>query len=348
VKIYPGNEMIKRPMNAKPMNAKPIISKLMNAKSINVNPINVKPVNRSPVINRKPVIAGVGEILWDMLPGGKKLGGAPANFAYHAGELGCEAYIISSVGKDMLGDEIIATLDLLGVSGRYIGIDDKHPTGTVEVQLGEGGIPSYIIHENVAWDYIELSEACLELAKKVDVICFGSLGQRSETSRNTILEVLGNTGSHCIKIFDINLRQHFYNREIICNSLEHANVFKLNEDELPIVSGLLGFDGNYGEVMRKLMNRFSLELIALTRGERGSVILSGNAISEHPGFKVKVVDTVGAGDAFTAAVAVGLMKKWDIDLINDFANRVGSYVCTQEGGTPKLPAELKEMVENMP
>jgi fructokinase len=301
-------------------------------------------MNKANKINSRPLIVGVGEILWDMLPGGKKLGGAPANFAYHAGELGCEAYIISSVGNDRLGDEIIATLDMLGISSRYIGVDPKHPTGTVEVQLGKDGIPSYIIHENVAWDYIELDEDYLELAKKADVVCFGTLGQRAETSRNTIFKVLGNTSSHCIKIFDINLRQHFYNKEIICNSLERANILKLNENELPIVSRLLGFNGTDGEVMSKLVNTYSLELIALTKGEKGSIILSGNDISEHPGFKVKVADTVGAGDAFTAAVALGLVKKWDIDSINDFANRVGSYVCTQEGGTPELPEELKEMI----
>jgi fructokinase len=321
------------------------------------NEIEVKVVNykmkeghlvNGILINRRPIIVGIGEILWDMLPGGKKLGGAPANFAYHAGELGCEAYIISSVGNDELGDELIGTLDMLGVSSRYIGIDHKHPTGTVEVQLGEGGIPSYIIHENAAWDYMELSEDYLELAKKMDAICFGSLGQRSERSRNAILKVLSSTGSHCIKIFDINLRQHFYNKEIICDSLGHANVFKLNEDELSVVSNLLGFDGTDEEVMRKLMSKFSLELVILTRGEKGSIILSGNDISKHPGFKVKVADTVGAGDAFAAAVAVGLMRKWDIDMINDFANRVGSCVCTQEGGTPKLSSELKDMAKNMP
>ncbi|NSW91857.1 MAG: carbohydrate kinase [Firmicutes bacterium] len=293
--------------------------------------------------NKKFTIVGVGEILWDMLPGGKKLGGAPANFAYHAGELGCEAYIISSVGNDKLGKEIIETLDVLGVSSRYIQVDDIHPTGTVEVQLKGDGIPSYIIHEDVAWDYICLDESYLELAEKADAICFGSLGQRSETSRNTILQVLSNTGNHCIKVFDINIRQHFYNKEIIHNSLKHANVFKLNENELPIVSNLLGFGGPDIEILQQLGKEYSLKLIALTRGEKGSILLSDNHISTHPGFPVKVVDTVGAGDAFTAAVVVGMIRNWDIDSINNFANRVGSYVCTQEGGTPKLPEALKEL-----
>jgi fructokinase len=289
--------------------------------------------------NRKHTVVGIGEILWDMLPGGKKLGGAPANFAYHAGELGAEAYIISSVGNDKPGNEIIETLNSLGVSSRYIQVDKNHPTGSVEVKLKADGIPSYIIHKNVAWDYIYLDKACLELAQKADAICFGSLSQRSEISGNTILEILSNTKGQCIKVFDINIRQNFYNKEIICNSLKYADVLKLNEEELPIILNLLEIEDSQAisstkEILQRLAEEYSMKLIALTRGEKGSFLLSGNESSNHSGFQVKVVDTVGAGDAFTAAVVVGLLNKMDLDSINDFANRVGSYVCTQEGGTP--------------
>jgi len=291
---------------------------------------------------KKPLVVGIGEILWDILPSGKKLGGAPANFAYHAGELGCEAYIISSVGNDKLGNEILDILNKLGLSSRYIQIDECHPTGTVEVQLDNNGIPSYIIHENVAWDYIKVNEKCLELMKNADAVCFGSLSQRSETSREAILKLLNNTNNNCIKIFDINLRQNFYNREIIINSLAHANVLKLNELELSIVSDLLGVNGGEeSEKLRKLQKKYSLRLIALTKGDCGSILFNGERISKHPGFKVEVLDTVGAGDAFTAAVAVGLIKKWDLDTINDFANKLGGYVCTQQGATPKIPEWLK-------
>lgn len=291
---------------------------------------------------KKPLVVGIGEILWDILPSGKKLGGAPANFAYHAGELGCEAYIISSVGNDKLGNEILDILNTLGLSSRYIQIDECHPTGTVEVQLDNNGIPSYIIHENVAWDYIKVNEKCLELMKNADAVCFGSLSQRSETSREAILKLLNNTNNNCIKIFDINLRQNFYNREIIINSLAHANVLKLNELELSIVSDLLGVNGGEeSEKLRKLQKKYSLRLIALTKGDCGSILFNGERISKHPGFKVEVLDTVGAGDAFTAAVTVGLIKKWDLDTINDFANKLGGYVCTQQGATPKLPEWLK-------
>ena len=291
---------------------------------------------------KKPLVVGIGEILWDILPSGKKLGGAPANFAYHAGELGCEAYIISSVGNDKLGNEILDILNTLGLSSRYIQIDECHPTGTVEVQLDNNGIPSYIIHKNVAWDYIKVNEKCLELMKNADAVCFGSLSQRSETSREAILKLLNNTNNNCIKIFDINLRQNFYNREIIINSLAHANVLKLNELELSIVSDLLGVNGGEeSEKLRKLQKKYSLRLIALTKGDCGSILFNGERISKHPGFKVEVLDTVGAGDAFTAAVAVGLIKKWDLDTINDFANKLGGYVCTQQGATPKIPEWLK-------
>ena len=291
---------------------------------------------------KKPLVVGIGEILWDILPSGKKLGGAPANFAYHAGELGCEAYIISSVGNDKLGNEILDILTTLGLSSHYIQIDECHPTGTVEVQLDNNGIPSYIIHKNVAWDYIKVNEKCLELMKNADAVCFGSLSQRSETSREAILKLLNNTNNNCIKIFDINLRQNFYNREIIINSLAHANVLKLNELELSIVSDLLGINGGEeSEKLLKLQKKYSLELIALTKGDCGSILFNGERISKHPGFKVEVLDTVGAGDAFTAAVAVGLIKKWDLDTINDFANKLGGYVCTQQGATPKIPEWLK-------
>ena len=291
---------------------------------------------------KKPLVVGIGEILWDILPSGKKLGGAPANFAYHAGELGCEAYIISSVGNDKLGNEILDILNTLGLNSHYIQIDECHPTGTVEVQLDNNGIPSYIIHENVAWDYIKVNEKCLELMKNADAVCFGSLSQRSETSREAILKLLNNTNNNCIKIFDINLRQNFYNREIIINSLAHANVLKLNELELSIVSDLLGINGGEeSEKLRKLQKKYSLRLIALTKGDCGSILFNGERISKHPGFKVEVLDTVGAGDAFTAAVTVGLIKKWDLDTINDFANKLGGYVCTQQGATPKIPEWLK-------
>ena len=253
-------------------------------------------------------------------------------------------------------------------------MDENYPTGTVEVTLDNKGIPSYIIHENVAWDYIKRTESCVELAKKADAICFGSLGQRSESSRNTILSMLENandsSNDKCLKIFDINLRQHFYNKEIIHTSLKYANVLKLNDEELPIVAKLLGLEdksesnnkekavnmieshntadeheNNKIYILNALADIYSLDLIALTCGKKGSLLLSKGRTSSHPGFKVKIVDTVGAGDAFTAAVTIGLLQGFDLDEINNLANKLASYVCSQEGGTPSLPKELTGLFE---
>lgn len=292
--------------------------------------------------DKNHIVIGVGEILWDMLPKGKTLGGAPANFAYHANQLGIKAFIISAIGNDKLGEEILEYLHFLGLNSSCIRMDQNYPTGSVDVKIGPNGIPSYIIHENTAWDNIYLNntylnEECFELVQKADAVCFGSLCQRTEVSRRTVLNILGNTKSQCIKVFDVNLRQNYYNRDIIVDSLKLTNVLKLNEDELPIIVNLLelekpGSDPSVKDVLYMLAEKYSLKLIALTRGDKGSYLLYDGKIFIHPGYKIKVLDTVGAGDAFTAAVVVGLLKGMDIEVINDFANRVGAYVCTQEGG----------------
>lgn len=310
----------------------------------------------------KFTIIGVGEILWDMLPGGKKLGGATTNFAYHASALGANSYIVSSVGDDELGREIIGKVDELGLSSQYIQLDPKHPTGTVDVTLDANGIPSYIIHENVAWDYIKSTKDCLDLAKRADAICFGSLAQRSQTSRNTIISILKSTykgnNDNCLKVFDINLRQNFYSKGVIQESLQYANVLKLNDEELKEINELLELNdscnlsrnisspfGNINlfeyEILNCLAETYSLDLIALTRGEKGSILFSEGQLSEHPGFEVEIADTVGAGDAFTAAVVMGYLYRLDLDEINNMANKLASYVCSQKGGTPNLPDELK-------
>lgn len=317
----------------------------------------------------KPQIIGVGEILWDMLPGGRKLGGAPTNFAYHASRLGGDAYIVSSVGDDYLGKTIINRVNELGLSSQYIQVDANHPTGTVDVALGNKGIPSYKINREVAWDYIKETDDCIELAKRADVICFGSLGQRSKSSRDTILRMLDNSRKvnnlNSLKVFDVNLRQDFYNTEILHNSLEYANILKLNDEELPIIAKLLGLNNstkklflqNENEypysadlnmnyeigVLNNLAKTYELDLIALTRGDRGSLLLYKGVISNHLGYKVEIVDTVGAGDSFTAAVVMGLIKGLKLNEVNDLANRIASYVCTQEGGTPILPEELTNL-----
>jgi len=287
--------------------------------------------------NKRPVILGVGEILWDLLPNGRMLGGAPVNFAYHAAALGAHSHAVSAVGDDPLGREILDRLDALGLR-QCVVVDHQHPTGTVSVELDACGKPTYHIHEGVAWDFIPTVPATLSLAQHADAICFGSLAQRSEVSRATIRSLLGAAPEHCLRVFDINLRQHYYNTEILATGLESADVLKLNDEELPVVADLLALPGDQDAVLRGLLDRYDLRLIALTKGAGGSKLASRHGRSVHPGVPTKVIDTVGAGDAFTAAVIMGLLEDLDLDLdiINERANRLASYVCSQPGAMPPM------------
>jgi len=288
----------------------------------------------------KPIVVGLGEILWDMLPGGKQLGGAPANFAYHAALLGAEASIVSSVGSDDLGAEILDQLKALNLKTDYICSDPDHPTGTVTVKLDRQGHPDYTIHRNVAWDFIPFSNAMEELAKKAEAVCFGSLAQRAEVSGSSVIAFLENTRHECLKILDINLRQAFYDENIIRRSLGLANILKLNDDEIRIVAGMLSLNGDEQEVIRQLMDRFSLKLVALTRGEKGSLLVSREDESFYLAEPVEVEDTVGAGDSFTAALTMGLLKGIPIREIHRHAAELSAYVCTRKGATPEVPGDL--------
>lgn len=286
-------------------------------------------------------LVGLGEILWDMLPTGKQLGGAPANFAYHAQELGAKGIVVSCIGDDELGNEILRLLNRLKLDGQYIAVDDKHPTGTVTVALDESGRPDYSIHENVAWDYIPTSGKLLQLASKVDAVCFGSLCQRSEVSRDSIRTFLTSTKPDCLRIFDINLRQSYYNPEIIKALLDISNVLKINDEELSILASMLGITGVEVEILGALTDRFSLKMIALTKGDKGSRLFATGKVSDHRGFAVEVVDSVGAGDSFTAAMALGLLKGKELDDINEQANRIASFICSQHGAISKLPDMIR-------
>ena len=297
---------------------------------------------------RKPVAVGLGEVLWDMLPGKKQFGGAPANFAYHAKTLGADAYVVSCVGDDPLGREILDRLDSLELNRDCVAVDREHPTGTVSVKLDAGGKPTYTIHEGVAWDCMAVMPGLVELAGRAEAVCFGSLAQRSAESRATIRCFLAATTADCLRIFDINLRQHFYNRDTITAGLEAASVLKLNDEELPVVAELLSIEGDESAVLATLIEQFSLRLIALTKGAQGSVLATADERSEHPGFAAEVsksdgADTVGAGDSFTAVLAMGLLRGLELDTINERANRTACYVCGQAGATPEMPAELTEL-----
>jgi len=289
-----------------------------------------------------PLTVGLGEILWDLLPGGKQLGGAPANFAYHANALGGSGVVASAIGDDALGQEISDVLGEYGLDLRYIAIDADHLTGRVTVDLDAAGKPRYVIHTDVAWDYIPMTSMLEDLAGRADAVCFGSLAQRSERSRHTIGRVLEGTRAECLRVFDINLRQAFYNEEIVRRSLDRADVLKLNDEELVVVARMLGLGGTEAEQLDRLLASFPLRAVALTKGAHGCMLRTRDERVEHRGFVPEAIgDTVGAGDAFTAALVLGLLANRPLAAIAEHANRVASYVCTQRGAMPPIPPELR-------
>lgn len=286
---------------------------------------------------QRPVIVGIGEVLWDMLPAGKQLGGAPANFAYHARALGADAYVVSRVGDDELGDEILRRLDALGVNREHVTVDPDHPTGTVDVRLDERGVPSYVIHEDVAWDHLDLSPALFDLAQRADAVCYGTLAQRRQANAAAVRALLVRTRpGGCLRVFDVNFRQHYQDAKRTRLLIGQSDVLKLNEDEILLLGKLLEQPPD----LAHLRDRYGLRALALTRGPHGSVLYTWERTYLHPGVEAEVVDTVGAGDAFTAALVMGLLDGHNPARINDFANRLAAYVCSQPGATPPIPVEL--------
>jgi fructokinase len=290
---------------------------------------------------KKYEIVGIGEILWDLLPSGKQLGGAPANFTCHAWALGAEARLVSRVGEDDLGREIIENWTARGMLTDTIAVDTERPTGTVSVELDAAGQPKYTIHERVAWDRIEADDVALAAVGRADAVCFGTLAQRTKSARAAIEVLLTATRPDALRIFDVNLRPPFVAREVIVESMKPANVLKLNEHELPVLADIFSLSGSPAEQIAALADRFELRLVALTRGGEGSLLFADGVCSEHPGLKATVLDTVGAGDAFTAVLTLGFLQRWDLDRINRHANEVAAFVCSQPGATPKLPEALR-------
>lgn len=286
-------------------------------------------------------IAGIGEILWDMFPGGGRLGGAPANFACHCQQLGGEAFPVSCIGKDELGHQTREELERLGVSSAFITELSDYPTGQVQVSLDEAGKPSYEILDNMAWDHLEFTPALKSLAPTLDAACFGTLSQRSPGSQNTIREFLRAMPDHSLKIFDVNLRGDFYSKPLIEESLQLATILKLSDEELPVLAGYFELSGSVTDQLIELRNRFALDLIAYTRGSDGSLLISPAENSEAQGLPVTALDSVGAGDSFTAALCTGILNKMPLSEVNTFANRVASYVCSQKGACPKLPESIR-------
>lgn len=290
-------------------------------------------------MSHKPIVAGIGELLWDILPTGKQVGGAPTNFAFHAMQAGCESIVISAVGKDQPGDELLSTLADLNINCEFIQRND-FSTGTVTVTLNEKGHPQYIIHENVAWDNTVFNSKIESKLKELDAVCFGSLGQRNSVSAATIQQLLAAVKPGCIKVFDINLRQHFYSTEIIIKSLEFADILKLNDEELPVLSNLFGLSGEIKNQLTQMLSLFKLQYIVYTMGEKGSIIIGNHEFSFLESPKVIVADTVGAGDSFTAIIISGLLKGVPLTKVHEMATRTAAYVCTQKGATPVIPFDL--------
>jgi fructokinase len=288
-------------------------------------------------------LVGIGEVLWDLLPGGPQLGGAPANFAYHARELGAEASAISRVGDDDLGREVLARLKSLGLPMDCVEIDPRAPTGTVTVKVDPNGEPHFTIHEGVAWDNLSGGEAARLAVSRADAVCFGTLAQRLEPSRSTIRSLVRAAPPAALRILDVNLRQHYYSAPLLEESLALSNVLKLNDAELPKISELLKLTGDDRTRLAQLAQRYQLRVVACTRGGNGSLLLANGTWSDHPGITVTVRDTVGAGDSFTAAMALGLLSGWDLDLVNRRANEVAACVASCTGATPSLPASLRQL-----
>ena len=284
------------------------------------------------------MVIGIGEILWDLLPDGKQLGGAPANFAWHAQQLGAQGMVVSAVGDDDHGKEI---LDLIRQRelGNGIAVSNK-PTGTVEVKLKKG-IPEYIIHEHVAWDFIDLNDTAVDGLCRADALCFGTLAQRSGYSEETIFKALEITSEDCLKVFDINLRQHFYSKELIQKSLQKADVFKLNDEELLKVKEIFRYTGSDEGVCKKMLEAYEMKMVVLTGGDQGSMLLTGSEISELKTPKTNVANTIGAGDAFTAAVTMGILHDLPLKEIHQKAVEISAFVCTKNGAMPLLPLGMK-------
>lgn len=284
-------------------------------------------------------IVGLGELLWDLLPSGKQLGGAPANFAYITNLLGDIGIPASRIGNDALGGQALECLSRLGLSATSVQSDPIHPTGTVKVEIDKDGQPRFDILQAVAWDFLEWTPIWQELAHEVDAVCFGSLAQRSSQSRETIRSFLDATRPETVRVFDVNLRQNFYSREVLAESMKLADIVKLNHEELPRVVRMLQLeDCGEPDPSRCLLTAHDLDLVCVTRGTEGSVLISRDERNEHPGFRVKVADTVGAGDAFTAALVHEYLRGTPLAQINETANRVGAWVASQSGATPALKA----------
>lgn len=286
------------------------------------------------------IVVGMGEALWDVLPEGKKIGGAPANFAYHVSQFGLPSCVVSAIGYDALGKEIIENFTSKGLDQLIAEV--PYPTGTVQVEIDQTGIPLYDIKENVAWDNIPYTEHLDALAKRTKAVCFGSLAQRNVVSRETINHFLDTMpkDDDSLIVFDVNLRQGFYNKEILCKSMQNCNILKINDEELITVSRMFGYHGiDLQDKCWILLGKYNLKMLILTCGINGSYVFTPGNVSFQPTPKVEVADTVGAGDSFTAAFIASILKGKNVTEAHSIAVKTSAFVCTQKGAMPILPPE---------
>jgi fructokinase len=289
----------------------------------------------------KRYIVGLGEALWDVLPEGKKLGGAPANFAYHAGQFGLDTIAISALGEDALAEETIEALKEHQLN--YLMPRVPYPTGTVQVTLAEGGIPTYEIKEGVAWDNIPYTNEMADIAKSARAVCFGSLAQRNSVSRENIRKFLADTPADCLKICDINLRQQFYSKEVLEDSFKLCNILKINDEELVVVNRMFGYDGlDMRQTCEKMVQDYGLKMLVLTCGTNGSYVFTDDGLTSFQDTpKVEVADTVGAGDSFTGSFCACIINGKPVQDAHKTAVAVSAFVCTQNGAMPVVPESLK-------
>jgi len=286
-------------------------------------------------------VVGLGEVLWDLLPAGPQLGGAPANFTHLAAALGARAMMVTRVGDDDLGREVIRRFTQVDLPRDTVQVDLARPTGTVAVTLDEQGVPHYTFAEDAAWEQLEVTSVALQAVRGAHAVCFGTLGQRSATSRKAIQQLVAAAPADALKIFDINLRLDFYSREVIEASMRLSNVLKLNEEELDVLTAMFSLHGDVRQRIEWLARSFAFKVVAVTRGSSGSLIYQEGCWSELPPQPVQVVDTVGAGDAFTAALTLGLLARMPLEDVHVIAAELARYICSQPGATPRLPEEFR-------
>lgn len=289
------------------------------------------------------IVVGMGEALWDVLPEGKKIGGAPANFAYHVSQFGLPSRVVSAIGNDPLGREIVENFTSKGLN--HLIEEVPYPTGTVQVEIDPAGVPQYDIKENVAWDNIPYTARLEALAGQTRAVCFGSLAQRNVVSRDTInrfLDAMPQTADSLV-VFDVNLRQGFYTKEILCNSMKRCNILKINDEELVTVSRMFGYPGiDLQDKCWILLGKYNLKMLILTCGVNGSYVFTPGNVSFQPTPKVEVADTVGAGDSFTAAFISSILKGKSVAESHSLAVQTSAYVCTKKGAMPILPSQLTD------